>query len=315
MRRIIALICLLVLPANGFAWNSFGHMAVAWIAYQHLNPNTKSLVDSLIAKNPSYKTWKASLPPGITADQRNLYLFMIAATWPDQIRGDKSYHDEGGDHGNRPPDTGGSANLGYGDKARHKYWHFIDVPFTQDATPLGLVPTPNLETEVAVFRQTLSSKATLKLKSYDLAWLIHLIGDVHQPLHCSSRYTTTQPTGDAGGNLVKFCSATATTCSDNLHGFWDGLLGPTSAKPEDVAAVATTLSPVEVKPDDLDTHTWVDESFDLARTVVYANPPVGDGAGPFQFNQAYADNAKLIAQRRVMQAGLRLANILNTDLK
>ena len=67
---------------------------------------------------------------------------------------------------------------------------------------LGLIPYPNVETETAVFRQTLSSNATSKLKSYDLVWLLHLVGDIHQPLHCTSRFTSTQPQGDSGGNDV-----------------------------------------------------------------------------------------------------------------
>jgi len=41
------------------------------------------------------------------------------------------------------------------------------------------------------------------LKSYDLTWLIHLVGDVHQPLHCVARITKGDPEGDKGGNDVK----------------------------------------------------------------------------------------------------------------
>ena len=41
------------------------------------------------------------------------------------------------------------------------------------------------------------------LKSYDLSWLLHLVGDVHQPLHASTRVSSTDPGGDAGGNLLK----------------------------------------------------------------------------------------------------------------
>lgn len=218
MRKILVLVLsFLILPAPGFAWNSFGHMATAGIAYQHLNPTAKGSVNKLIVKNPSYKTWKASLPAGLTDEQRNLYLFMLASTWPDQIRGDSSFHDDGPGGGNRPPATGGSTNIGYSDKARHKYWHFIDVPFSPDGTPLGFVPTPNAETEIAVFRQTLFSNASLKLKSYDLTWLLHLVGDIHQPLYATSRYTATQLTGDAGGNSVTVCATTDTACNPNLH--------------------------------------------------------------------------------------------------
>ena len=60
------------------------------------------------------------------------------------------------------------------------------------------------------------------IKSYDVAWLEHLVGDVHQPLHATSRFTKNHPNGDAGGNLVLLCAA---PCRDELHAYWDGLLG------------------------------------------------------------------------------------------
>lgn len=239
---------------------------------------------------------------------------MLAATWPDQIKSDPSYHDDGSGGGNVPPATGGTTNTGYSDKARHKYWHFIDVPFSPDNTPLGLIPYPNAETEIAVLRQTLASNANASLKSYDLSWLEHLVGDIHQPLHCTSRFTSAQPTGDSGGNLVKVCASGDATCSGNLHAFWDDLLGPSDANPQQVATVAAALPQVAVKPEDLDAHTWIGESFDLAKSTAYANPPIDDGAGPYHYDQSYADNAKAVAEKRIVQAAMRLANILNTEL-
>jgi len=317
MHRSLALaLSVLICSAQCFAWNSFGHMAVGWVAYQHLDPNTRLAVNKLIAKNPYYNKWKQSLPANISGDDRDLYIFMLATTWPDQIKGDNSYRNDGANGGNTPPsDSRATANTGYADKARHKYWHFIDVPFSPDNTPLGLVPYPNVETEAAVFRQVLASNATLKLKSYDLVWLLHLVGDIHQPLHCTSRFTATQTTGDSGGNDVTLCSTGNQSCSGDLHAFWDDLLGSSSATPQQVATVAAALPSVNVDPNDLDVHTWVSESFELAASAVYANPPVGAGAGPFQYDQAYADNAKSVARKRVVQAGLRLANILNTEVK
>ncbi len=291
-------------------------MAVAWVAYQHLNPNTRQAVNKLIAKNPSYNKWRNSLPSTLSASDRDLYIFMLASTWPDQIKGDSSYHDDGTDGGNTPPsDSTATANTGYSDKARHKYWHFIDVPFSPDNTTLGLIPYPNVETEAAVFRQTLSSNATVKLKSYDLVWILHLVGDIHQPLHCTSRFTSTERQGDSGGNDVKVCSATEQSCTGNLHSFWDNLPGPSSGTPQQVAVVAAALPTAMVSNSDLDVHTWIDESFALAQSVTYSNPPLGNSAGPFRYDQSYADNAKAVAQKRVVQAGLRLANILNAEIQ
>jgi hypothetical protein len=61
-----------------------------------------------------------------------------------------------------------------------------------------------------------------------LSWLIHLIGDVHMPLHCCSLFTSEYPTGDKGGNSFFIKPATR---GIPLHSFWDGLLG-TSGKPQ-----------------------------------------------------------------------------------
>jgi len=67
-------------------------MAVAYVAYQYLGPQTKARAGELIRLNPLYGTWKKQLRSGLSARQRNMMFFMIAATWPDQIRGDHSYH-------------------------------------------------------------------------------------------------------------------------------------------------------------------------------------------------------------------------------
>merc|ERR1712226_736207 len=53
--------------------------------------------------------------------------------------------------------------------------------------------------------------------------LIHFVGDVHQPLHCTSRVNHQYPKGDFGGNLFKVSEKSGTGV-DNLHAVWDSLL-------------------------------------------------------------------------------------------
>src|SRR6478735_1344527 len=196
------------------------------------------------------------IPAGTPADQRDLMLFMIAATWPDQIKGDPKYANDGTAGGNQPP-VGPLAwqNIGYGDLNRHKYWHFIDTPFTQDGTaPLAAIPAPNAETEIAIFRQTLGSSSPDKLKSYDLVWLLHLVGDVHQPLHSSTRVSAADPSGDNGGNNVKLC---ASPCRSELHGFWDGLPG-TGSDPNTAVSYAKNLPAADATAgNDLVAADWI----------------------------------------------------------
>src|SRR5262249_12960776 len=84
---------------------------------------------------------------------------------------------------------------------------FIDLPFSPDNTPLVQPEAPNAETQIIMLRVAISSHRTSDdVKSYDVACLIHSVGDVHQPLHATSRFTQGQPKGDRGGNDVKICT-------------------------------------------------------------------------------------------------------------
>jgi len=313
-RALAVLLCWLFLGTSSYGWNGFGHMAVAYVAYQHLQPQAKMRADKLLRLNPSYAAWKSTLPADLNSDQRNLMLFMIAATWPDQIRGNSNYRSDGPEGGNRPPLNGGSENIGYSDKALHKYWHFMDTPITQDGTVVELSPSPNAETQVKAFAQTLSSKASNNVKSYDLVWLLHLVGDVHQPLHGTGRFSADLPHGDAGGNLVQI---NPPPCRDdaakNLHSLWDGAVG-NSDDPQVVIKFAQALPVQNVKGSDQDVDVWLTESVRLAQTKVYVSP-VGNGKGPFTIDQGYCDQMRRVAEQRIFQAGMRLANLLNTYLK
>jgi hypothetical protein len=104
---------------------------------------------------------------------------------------------------------------------------------------LPAIPTPNAQERIALFRTVLASTSADLLKSYDLTWLLHLVGDVHQPLHASTRVSSTDPNGDSGGNLVKL---SCTSCE--LHAFWDDLLG-TNNNLKTVAKAARKLPPAE----------------------------------------------------------------------
>src|SRR5262249_53927236 len=158
LRLIIALFVLLACSGLSYGWNDTGHMAVAFIAYRNLNPATRARVDHLIQLNPRYQIWLKMLPPGVNDATRRGMLFMIAATWPDQIKEDGEHISDGPDGGNRPPSDGtADRNIGYTDRAMHKYWHFIDLPFSTDGTPLINPDTPNARMQINVFRQILRS--------------------------------------------------------------------------------------------------------------------------------------------------------------
>lgn len=69
-------------------------------------------------------------------------------------------------------------------------------------------------------RKVLASDSSDELKSYDLVWLVHLVGDVHQPLHCVTRVIHDDPQGDKEGNDCKLNGK-----PDNIHSIWDGIIG------------------------------------------------------------------------------------------
>src|SRR5262249_43894278 len=183
-------------------------------------------------------------------------------------------------------------SLGYDDHFKHRSWHYINRPLSPDGTPLVPPETPNVATQIRALRAALAADDTSDdVKSYALVWLLHLVGAVPQPLHCVARFDRAQPRGDSGGNAVEITGGSQPSpCDDprycpygppkNLHFFWDDLEGASYATQPALAASARLPKPDPKKAAVRDEEVWIDEGFELARTVVYV-PPIGVGAGPF----------------------------------
>ena len=319
LRVYLCWFLLAFLPAPLFAWGPIGHMTVGCAAYERLTPAAKARVRDLLKLNPEFANWEKQIPAGTSADDHDRMIFMIATTWADDIKGDSKYSDDGPDP-NTPDGATSSQNIGYTDLFRHRYWHFIDTPFSPDHTPLPAIPTPNAETEIDAFRAVLASTQPDPLKSYDLVWLLHLIGDIHQPLHATTRATSTETKGDAGGNDVKLVG----DASSNLHSYWDDLPGfdcsfcskKINCVERAIALEKTLSTPGETYIHITKTATWIHESFEAAQTDVY-RAPIGTGDGPYTIAPAslYETQAFRLAKRRVALAGARLAEVLNHELK
>ena len=310
---VAGLIIVLFTASSALAWNSKGHMMVAYVAYQRLTPAARARVDDLLLRNPSYTKWEMTIPATISGAEKKLRIFMLAATWPDEIKAAHSgYADDGSDDGSRPNGASSAQNTGYSDHLRHRYWHFVAMPFTSDGSPLPPIPTPNAQDRIHLFRTVLASiTESDDLKSYDLTWLLHLVGDVHQPLHVATRVSGTEPDGDHNGSRVAICPA---PCKDDLRAFWNTVLG-TQATVTAAENLAKTLKAAPTGDGAvLDEAIWVRDSFELAQSTVY-KPPVGAGRGPFTITAAYRASAKSVARRQIALAGARLANVLNADLK
>ncbi len=294
--RLALLLLALPLQAPLQAWNATGHRIVCAIAYDRLNPKARARVDELLSQHPDFNAL-------IGRDA-----FLAASVWPDTIRGDNRFYDDTRANAQPTPLLPGFASLGFLSMARHTNWHYIDIPFSPDGTALEPAPSPNALIEL---RRILKEA---NLSAYDLPWLVHLTGDVHQPLHCASRFTKSQPKGDQGGNLVYV------TPGRNLHALWDDLAGSetTDAYVNRYAAEITTEFVKGNGPQprlSRDPKKWVDEGFDLAKREVYTfGPETGSREHPLPLPNGYEENARRIARVQLAKAGFRLAAALNAKL-
>ncbi len=298
---LLAVALLLTAGRPARAWNETGHMTVAFIAYQRMQPATRARVDALLKVHPDYPSWVAGLPDD--ARLRAVTAFLKASVWSDMIKGDPRFID-------RAPEAEPMAEVpGFPDPLRHRDWHYIDVFFSTDGTPLPPGEDGGARTVVkAMLAELAASTASDARRSYDLPWLIHVIGDLHQPLHTSARVDAAHPTGDAGGNGFRLADST----TRNLHSLWDGALGRGHDRAMIVELGLGIMAefPASATPD-LNVDDWIDEGVALARTSVYT---LGSGDPQPTVPREYRDNANLIARNRVALAGYRLAASLDRAL-
>ena len=310
---VSGLLALGLVTNRAAAWDDFGHMQVAALAYPKLSNMARKRAAELLKKNPRYENWTAGFPE----KERDHVAFVAAATWADGIKNDPAYTDD-----IPPKEPSASQNIGYADMLRHAYWHFIDRPFSPDATTLLEPAVPNIQTQIHAFVAALGDpNVSDEIKSYDLSWLLHLVGDVHQPLHCASRFEKVDPHGDFGGNTVqlqghrhpnicddpRFCLKPP---SPSLHIFFDGITGNSCCVSEGVEAAKHLPAADPHQSEILDEGIWVQEGFDLAQSAVYV-APIGVGHGPFTVDAAYANAALELGRKRIALAGARLAQVLN----
>jgi hypothetical protein len=312
----IVLTLVLAASPDARAWNDFGHMEVAAVAFNNLRSKARKRVAQLLKLNPRYSNWIV----GAAAGDRDRAAFMRAATWADSIKSDPSYQAD-----DQTAATA-SQNIGYADRLRHTYWHYVDQPFSPDNTPLTAAPAPNAATVIPMLQAALAAADTSEdVKSYDLVWLLHLVGDIHQPLHCAARLDAADPRGDRGGNNVKITgNVQPPICDDprycpfgppaDLHAFYDTIDGSgyAVAPVERAAAMLPRAGADKVVISDV--VVWIQEGFDLARTAVYV-PPIGVGDGPFAITPQYQAAAVKLGRARIVLAGRRLANVINQALE
>ncbi|MFZ4483772.1 MAG: S1/P1 nuclease [Chthoniobacterales bacterium] len=313
MLRLLCVVSVLSLATQpALAWDSLGHMLVTQIAWDRLTPEAKAGVEAALARfNAEKKSDRGTLDEA--------YDFITASCWMDDVRG-------------------------LPDKYNFGPWHYVNLPFT----PAGL-PEPAAATDVNVIwginhcLEIISGRAEDPAISRDqaLVMLLHLVGDIHQPLH------TTNRGGDAGGNKVKVPNFELTKEEElfsqrregNLHSFWDSayrrgfrdgravvayeapLYDP--AKPaaghmaarEPIRRAAVMITSKYPTPGQLgpkDASAWAHESHAIGYEKGYGmladNSPTNQKA---TLDEHYVNSAREVAEQRVALAGYRLADLIN----
>jgi hypothetical protein len=193
-------------------------------------------------------------------------------------------------------------------------WHYVDIPYEMrayDAARDGKNGN-NVIDKIVDFANVLSDRTRPPTEREEaLKFLIHFLGDIHQPLHCAERNE------DKGGNfrLVFFLDEPQAV---NLHKIWDSnilkhMMGSGEQKDsvkefaEKIAAGITDKQAKEWTRGD--PVAWANESHQLAVDVVYADVPA-DGP-PVKIGDAYLQRAEPVIETQLARGGVRLAELLN----
>jgi len=169
------------------------------------------------------------------------------------------------------------------------------------------VRSGRLDQQLVALAQTLgSTEAPASERRYALPWLIHLVGDAHQPLHTSVRLDAQGKQDRLGTGLTVNNQFNSRHNLTTLHAFWDDLPGPSWLRGERLDVACRALTAHTPRPPPSISGQWLDESWQIARDNGY---PPADNDVP-TISAEFYENAREIANRQVAQAGYRLADLL-----
>jgi hypothetical protein len=319
LARILALSlswCFVIATEPVYAWNPGGHKIVNYVAWLQLDDPTRTEAIELIKEHERFEEdFIQRMPPSIADGPQELkdqWVFLQATAWPDIARNQPRFH--------------------------HGTWHYVNFPHfvsTKDKEGLDLSHI-NLDSQLPVTvdnedglnilqaillnEQVLNSNSsTDPQKAIGLCWLMHLIGDVHQPLHSTALFTTgvfSDADGDRGGNQIEVDGT-------NLHAYWDNLLGnPTTIG--NIGARAQGALDKFGERGAKATHFmnalhWAQESHHLAKQAVYTkeifdvireHDDDSQSTIKVSLTPEYKSSAEWIATQRIVEAGFRLARTI-----
>jgi hypothetical protein len=300
MKKLIACVVLCAAPGPGLAWNGTGHMVTARLAWRQLTEEQRGKVLAVLKKHPHYGAYLAAgRPEGFTEDE---WAFLRAATWADWVRGRRAFD--------------------------HPTWHYINYPIIEAGSALKAADHEPPAREENAVNQLAACVAKIRAgtdeeKAVYTTWLFHLVGDIHQPLHCTSVFSERFPKGDKGGNLALVRLRTGTS---NLHSLWDGLPGRGATAGGIGRVVAEVEQAMKDRADDirkeLGEHrtfeSWGREGWELCKHAVYLDGQLkvaarGSGraardADAPEVPADYLAASGRVARVQLGKAGIRLAD-------
>lgn len=279
MTRWLLAVLLALSPASAQAWWEYGHEKVAAIAWAQVKPATRARLRALMAQSRQLKTPTC---PVRTLEE--------ASVWADCIKP-------------------------LGERFSYAFpWHFQNVdickPFDVKAACLfGNCVSAQITRNAAL----LADKALpIRERVQALAFLVHFVGDLHQPLHAGDR-------GDLGGNRAA-ANYGEVGGRNNLHKIWDGYLAERAiSTPQSGAAglLGETAPAMRLALAAGSVEDWSRESWEVARQVVYgahADDPCAERAERVTLDATKIEAAIPVVRRQVVKGGLRLARLQDEAL-
>jgi len=265
-----------------FAWGPQGHRTIGAIADRLLTPETHAQLLEILADDRD----KFGNPSGRTTLE-------AVSVWADEVRGTSA---------DRPA------------------WHYDDIPICgpRDKArycPDGQCNSEQLKRLTAVLGD---SRTPARERAEALKWIVHLLGDLHQPLHAANN-------ADLGGNRVAVALAGVHTRGrDTLHKAWDNDLVQLvlhardhQRPPPEIDPLASEAAHLEREVGQGTPDSWARESNNLARNVAYHYPGFACNSVPsgiVVLDAEYLDDAELVVRERLLLAGARLATLLDSAL-